>query len=188
MAELEEEEEVRQWAEGLEEGALSSVRPPLRFFTAPNWCSKTLPLPCPCSPESPTQARLWELVVGEGSPRGGCVRLQVQIAFVVGEWASVGEGWGWGLLLGESVPLVCPCAGALEDKDDALEGGRPLSWRTMQFLSGPECSPSWDGTLRLRRTVAAATCSRSFNICLLGRPTGFLGRPGLVYRVAAGAP
>lgn len=93
-----------------------------------------------------------------------------------------------GLLLGESVPLVCPCGkgegiGGLDEEDEveeeeAAEGGRPRSWRIMQFLSGPECSPSWDGALRLRRAAAAAASSRSFNICLLGRPTGFLGRPG----------
>lgn len=73
--------------------------------------------------------------------------------------------------------------GGLEEEDDeeeeeAAEGGRPRSWRMMQFLSGPECSPSWDGALRLRRAAAAAASSRSFSICLLGRPTGFLGRPG----------
>lgn len=82
VAEVEEEEEGRRCAEGLEEGECSSMPPPppLRFFTSP-WCSKPLPLPCPCGPESPTPPRLWELLVAEeGSggdewPRGGCVRL-----------------------------------------------------------------------------------------------------------------
>lgn len=64
------------------------------------------------------------------------------------------------------------------EEEEAAEGGRPLSWRMMQFLSGPECSPSWVGALRLRRAAAAAASSRSFSICLLGRPTGFLCRPG----------
>lgn len=79
MAELE-EEGGRRCAEGLEEGECSSMPPPLRFFTIP-WWSKALPLPCPCSPESPTPARLWEwFVAEEGSggdewPRGVCVRL-----------------------------------------------------------------------------------------------------------------
>lgn len=71
--------------------------------------------------------------------------------------------------------------GALDEEDEEeeeAEGGRPRSWRTMQFLSGPECSPSWEGALRLRRAAAAAASSRSFSICLLGRPTGFLARPG----------
>lgn len=76
----EDEEEGRRCAEGLEEGECSSTLPPLRFFTSP-WCSKPLPLPCPCSPESPTPARLWELLVaeersgGDEWPRGACVRL-----------------------------------------------------------------------------------------------------------------
>lgn len=64
-----------------------------------------------------------------------------------------------------------------EEEEEAVEGGRPLSCRIMQFLSGPEWSPSWDGALRLRTEAAAAASSRSFSICLLGRPTGFLGRP-----------
>lgn len=85
------------------------------------------------------------------------------------------------MLLGESVPLVCPCErgggrGFLEE-EAAVEGGRPRSWRMMQFLSGPECSPSWDGALRLRSAAAVAASSRSFSICLLGRPTGFLDDP-----------
>lgn len=75
----EEEEEGGRCAEGLEEGECSSMLPPLRFFTSP--CSKLLPPLCPCSPESPTPARLWELLVaeeeswGEEWPRGVCVRL-----------------------------------------------------------------------------------------------------------------
>lgn len=75
-----EEEEGRRCPEGLEEGECSSMLAPLRLFTRP-WCSKPLPLPGPCSPESPTALRLWELlVVEEGSggdewPREGCVRL-----------------------------------------------------------------------------------------------------------------
>lgn len=73
-----------------------------------------------------------------------------------------------------------------EDEEEAAEGGRPRSWRMMQFLSGPECSPSWDGALRLRRAAAAAASSRSFSICLLGRPTGFLGRPEATCRTATG--
>lgn len=136
MAELEEEEEGRRCTEGLEEGECSSMPLPLRFFTSP-WCSKPRPLPCPCNPESPTPGRLWELVVEEGSggdewPRGGCVRLYVQTALAAGEWDSEGEGWGRGLLLGESVPLVCPCGrgeemGALEEEEETVGGGRPLS-------------------------------------------------------------
>ncbi|KAJ7999464.1 hypothetical protein DPEC_G00194700 [Dallia pectoralis] len=65
----------------------------------------------------------------------------------------------------------------------------------MQFLSGPECSPSCDGALRLRSAAAAAASSLSLSCCLLGRPTGFLvlpgpgGRPGPTGRTgeAAGA-
>lgn len=105
-----------------------------------------------------------------------------------GEWDSDGDGWGRGLLPGESEPLVCPCGrgegAAVFDED----GGRPLSWRMMQFLSGPECSPSCDGALRLRSAAAAAAAasSRSFSICLLGRPTGFLGLPGPTWRTGGG--
>lgn len=84
--------------------------------------------------------------------------------------------------------------GAFEEEDDeeeeeeAVEGGRPRSWRMMQFLSGPECSPSCDGAFRLRRAAAAAASSRSFNICLLGRPTGFLVRLEPGWRTATGLP
>lgn len=184
-AEPEEEEEGGRCAEGLDEGGCSSIPPPLRFFTR---CSKPLPPPCPCSPESPPPGRPWELVAEDGSggeewARGGCVLLYVHTALAAGECDSEGEGWGRGLLLGESVPLVCPCgrsegAGVLDDDDEEPEeGGRPRSWRMMQFLSGPECSPSWEGAFRLRRAAAAAASSRSFSICLLGRPTGFRGRP-----------
>lgn len=74
-----------------------------------------------------------------------------------------------------------------EVEEEEIEvGGRPRSWRMMQFLSGPECSPSWDGALRLRRAAAAAASSRSFSICLLGRPTGFLALPGAIGRTAIG--
>lgn len=59
--------------------------------------------------------------------------------------------------------------------EDEVGGGRPRSCRRRQFLS--ECSPSCDGALRLRRAAAAAASSRSFSICLLGRPTGFLVWP-----------
>lgn len=62
-----------------------------------------------------------------------------------------------------------------DEEEETVEGGGPRSCRTMQFLSGPECSPSWDGAFRLRKAAAAAASSRSFSICLLGRPTGFLG-------------
>lgn len=63
------------------------------------------------------------------------------------------------------------------EEEEEEEGGRPRSCRRRQFLSGPECSPSCDGALRLRRAAAAAASSRSFSICLLGRPTGFLVWP-----------
>ena len=99
------------------------------------------------------------------------------------------------MLPGESVPLVWPCGrrewvGALEEEEGeaAVEGGRPRSWRTMQFLSGPECSPSWDGALRFRRAAAVAASSRSFNICLLGRPTGFFSLPDPAWRTPGGFP
>lgn len=75
-----------------------------------------------------------------------------------------------------------------EDEEEGADGGRPLSWSTMQFLSGPECSPSCDGALRLRRAAAAAASSLSLSICLLGRPTGFLDRPGPTWRTATGFP
>lgn len=82
------------------------------------------------------------------------------------------------MLPGESVPLVCEWgrgegegAGPLEEEEE--EGGRPRSWRRMQFLSGPECSPSWDGALRFLTVAAVAASSRSRSVCLLGRPTGF---------------
>ena len=60
----------------------------------------------------------------------------------------------------------------------------------MQFLSGPERSPSCDGALRLRSAAAATAASRCRSICLLGRPTGFLGRgpEGPRPRAAAAAP
>ena len=32
--------------------------------------------------------------------------------------------------------------------------------------------------MRFRRAAAATAASRCLSICLLGRPTGFLGRPG----------
>lgn len=112
MAELE-EDEGRRCTDGLEEAECSSMPLPLRFFTSP-WCSNALPLPCLCSPESPKPLRLWELFVAvEGSGgdelRGVCDRLYVHTALAAGEWDSEGEGWGRGLLLGENLPLVCPC-------------------------------------------------------------------------------
>lgn len=72
--------------------------------------------------------------------------------------------------------------GVLDEEDEVEDEGvvkfdRPRSWKMMQFLSGPECSPSWDGALRLRRAAAAAVSSRTFSIGLLGRPTEFLSLP-----------
>lgn len=111
-----------------------------------------------------------------------------------GEWESEGEGWGRSFPLGEIVPLVCPCEweerkGSLAEEEedvDVEEGGRPRSCRMMQFLLGPECSPSWDGAFLLRSAAAAAASSRSFSMGLLGRPDAFLGLPMASGHTAAG--
>lgn len=103
---------------------------------------------------------------------------------MAGECESEGEGWGRSLPLGEIVPLVCPCGwgerkGSLVEEEEEVEveeGGRPRSCRMMQFLLGPECSPSWDGAFLLRNAAAAAAASsRSFSMGLLGRPAAFFG-------------
>lgn len=103
---------------------------------------------------------------------------------MAGDWESEGEGWGRSLPLGEIVPLVCPCGwgerkvSLVEEEDvEVEEGGRPRSCRMMQFLLGPECSPSWDGAFLLRSAAAAAASSRSFSMGLLGRPAAFFGLP-----------
>lgn len=76
---------------------------------------------------------------------------------------------------------------------EELVGGRLRSCRMIEFLSGPECSPSCDGASRLRSAAAAAASSLSLSCCLLGRPTGFLGlpgpggRPGPAWRAGGGA-
>lgn len=102
---------------------------------------------------------------------------------MAGEWESEGKGWGRSLPLGETVPLVCACGwgerkGSLVEEEDDVEveeGGRPRSCKMMQFLLGPECSPSWEGAFLLRSAAAAAASSRSFSMGLLGRPAAIFG-------------